>query len=212
MRNSHMPASRAPQAGRVRVAIVAFLTCLGGCATIPSESVYSPAYAVIDRAVVGGPGRWDFVTFEPSRQRLFISRGDRVQVWSSRSHTVIGEISGTAGVHGIAPAEELNRGFTSNGQAGTLSVFRLDDLRAVGVIPIPGLNPDAILYAPKFRRVYAFDGRSGDVTVVDAVSLKVLARIALAGKPEVAVEDDAGQLFVNIEDTSEVVMSTKRAI
>jgi len=159
----------------------------------------------VERHVIGGPGGWDFVTFDAVRQRVFITRGDRIQVWDVHAGAVVSEIAGTAGVHGVALAQDLNRGFTSNGRANTVSVFGLDDLRISATIAIPGDNPDAILYAPAVRRVFAFNGRSKDVTVIDAASLKVLATIPLGGKPEVAVADTEGRVFVNIEDTSEIV-------
>jgi YVTN family beta-propeller protein len=129
-----------------------------------------------------------------------------VQVWDVNSRAVVAEIAGTAGVHGVALAQELNRGFTSNGRTNTVSVFRLDDLRNSATIAIPGQNPDAVLYVPASRRVFAFNGRSKDVTIIDAVSLAVVATIPLGGKPEVAVADAEGRVFVNIEDTGEVVV------
>ena len=160
----------------------------------------------IERHAVGGTGGWDFLTLDPSGDRLFISRGDRVQVWSTQSKQVVGEIAGTPGVHGIALAPGLNRGFTSNGRSNTVSVFALDSLQVTKTIAIPGDNPDAILYEPGFKRVYAFNGRSHDVTVIDAVTLTVVATVALGGKPEVAVADDTGHLFVNLEDTAEIAV------
>jgi YVTN family beta-propeller protein len=159
----------------------------------------------VERHVIGGSGGWDFVTFDSTRRRVFITRGDRVEVWDVDAKAVVSEIAGTAGVHGVALAQELNRGFTSNGRANTVSVFGLDDLRISATIAIPGDNPDAILYVPALKRVFAFNGRSKDVTVIDAVALKVLATVALGGKPEVAVADAQGRVFVNIEDTGEIV-------
>lgn len=177
-----------------------------GCALKPSHGLEQPGYAVIDKVKIGGAGGWDFITFDPSSQRLFISRGDRVQVWNARSGRIETEIDGTSGVHGIAIANDLQRGFTSNGRSNTVSVFGLGDLRVTNSIDVQGVNPDAILYEPRFKRVYTFNGRSADATVIDAVGLTVVSKIALGGKPEVAVSDGAGHLFVNLEDTSEIVM------
>lgn len=192
------------------MALFALATLTQGCATRFSGAAVAN-YAVVDEQVIGGPGGWDFITFDNTRQRLFISRGDHVQVWSPDSRKVIAEIAGTAGIHGVALAQDLNRGFTSNGRADTVSVFGLDDLRVSNTVEIPGHNPDAILYEPHFKRVYTFNGRSSDVTVIDAESLKVLNTIALGGKPEVAVADGAGHVFVNIEDTSELVVLDQAA-
>jgi YVTN family beta-propeller protein len=182
-----------------------------GCALQPVNGPASPAYAVVDKVKIGGAGGWDVVTFDAPSQRLFISRGDRVQVWSARSKRVEAEIGGTSGVHGIALASDLQRGFTSNGRTNTVRVFGLGDLKVTDSIDVQGVNPDAILYEPLFKRVYTFNGRSADATVIDAVGLKVLSKIALGGKPEVAVSDAAGHLFVNLEDTSEIVMIDEAA-
>ena len=196
---------RAFAARGAMAAFVAILSLLHGCASHAPVLRSDPSYGVVARSRIGGLGGWDFITFESSRQRLFIARSDRVQVWSALTQQLVGEIPGTAGVHGVALAGDLQRGFTSNGRANSLTVFDLADLRVVGTLPIPGDNPDAILYESKFKRIYTFNGRSNDATVVDAVTLEVLATIPLGGKPEVAVSDGSGHVFVNIEDTAELV-------
>jgi YVTN family beta-propeller protein len=191
---------------------VAMLVFAGLAMFVPERAAWSlppsPTQSApkVQRHLIGGPGGWDFLTFDSVRKRVFITRGDRVQVWDVNSRAVVAEIAGTAGVHGVALAQDLNRGFTSNGRANTVSVFGLDDLRSSATIAIPGQNPDAILYVPALKRVFAFNGRSKDVTVIDAVSLAVMATIPLGGKPEVAVASAEGRVFVNIEDTGEVVV------
>ena len=187
------------------IAALAAALLFQGCSTHTPSLRDRHGYAIVERAVIGGPGGWDFITFDPSRQRLFIARGDRVQVWSAIAGQVVGEIAGTAGVHGVALAQDLQRGFTSNGRGNSLTVFDLADLHVIRTLQIPGDNPDAILYESGTRRIYAFNGRSRDATVVDATTLEVLATIPLGGKPEVAVSDGAGRIFVNIEDTAELV-------
>ena len=192
------------RASSLALALVAlFLPHRAAWSQSPPQAAHAPA---VERHVIGGPGGWDFVTFDAVRHRVFITRGDRVQVWDVDAKAVVSEIAGTAGVHGVALAQELNRGFTSNGRANTVSVFGLDDLRVNAAIAIPGDNPDAILYVPGVKRVFAFNGKSKNVTVIDALALKVLATIPLGGKPEVAVADNQGRVFVNIEDTGEIVV------
>ncbi|MGE5615586.1 MAG: YncE family protein, partial [Bacillota bacterium] len=129
-----------------------------------------------------------------------------MQVWSAKSKQVVGEIRDTAGVHGVALAHDLHRGFTSNGRANTVTVFDLGDLHTIKTIPVGGTNPDDIIYEPRSRRVYAFNGRSGSASVIDAERLEVVANIPLGGKPEAAVSDGAGHVFVNIEDTAELAV------
>jgi DNA-binding beta-propeller fold protein YncE len=117
---------------------------------------------------------------------------------------VVGDIPNTMGVHGIAVAPELNRGFTSNGMAQTSSIFDLKTLKVLGEVKTGG-NPDAIIYDPVSKKVFTFNGRSKDATVFDAVSGKVVSTISLGGKPEFATTDGQGKIYVNIEDTNEVV-------
>jgi len=116
----------------------------------------------------------------------------------------VGDIPDTPGVHGIALAPELGKGFTSNGREGTVSVFDIKTLVPTGKVKV-GDNPDAILYDPATQRVFTFNGRSQDSTAIDAASGKVLGTIKLDGKPEFAASDARGQIFVNIEDKSELV-------
>lgn len=185
---------------------IALSACsLPGAAQAQAAQAIPADGAVVERFHVGGAGGWDFLTFDPAGQRLFIARADRVQVWSARTKAVVAEIEGTAGVHGVALAPELHRGYTSNGRANTVSVFDLDSLRITDTVRV-GENPDAILYEPTLKRIYVFNGRDGSATVIDAATLSVLATVPLAGKPEVAFADGAGRVFVNIKDTAEIAV------
>lgn len=160
----------------------------------------------IDHYHVGGEGGWDLITFDAQHHRLFVSRSTHVQVIDTDSGKIIGDIPNTAGVHGIALADELGVGFTSNGKSNSVTVFDLTTLNVIDTIKISGLNPDVILYEPKSKHIFTFNGHSQNATVIDAVSHKEVDTIALSGKPELAVSDDAGNVFVNIEDTSQVVV------
>jgi DNA-binding beta-propeller fold protein YncE len=117
---------------------------------------------------------------------------------------LVGDIPDTPGVHGIALAPQLNRGFISNGRANTVTIFDLKTLEVLGQVKT-GTNPDAILYDPASKRVFTFNGGSGDATVFDAISGKIAGTIPLGGKPEFSVADGHGKVYANIEDTSEVV-------
>jgi hypothetical protein len=158
------------------------------------------SYEVVAKYPVGGTGAWDFLTVDEKRHRLYVSRGDHVQVLDTRSGKIVGDLSGTAGVHGIALAEDLGLGFTSNGRSDSATVFDLDTFAVVETVKVTGANPDAILYEPLSKRVLTFNGRSANVTAIDASSRRVVGTLALSGKPEVAVADGRGQAFVNIED------------
>ena len=161
-------------------------------------------YHLIKKLQLGGEGGWDYLTVDGAARRLYLSRSSHVMVLDLDTDKVVGDIPDTPGVHGIAVAPELNRGFISNGKAGTATIFELTTLKALGEVKTGG-NPDAILYDPASKRVFTFNGRSLDATVFDARSGKVLQTIPLGGKPEFAATDGKGKIYVNIEDKNEVV-------
>jgi len=163
-----------------------------------------PGYHVAKTYKVGGEGGWDYLTADGNARHLYISRGTHVMVLDLDSGNTVGDIPDTQGVHGIALAPELGRGFTSNGREGTVTIFDIQTLKPIGEKVKVGDNPDAILYDPATKRVFTFNGRSQDSTAIDAASGKVLGTIKLDGKPEFAASDAQGTVFVNIEDKSEL--------
>jgi DNA-binding beta-propeller fold protein YncE len=163
----------------------------------------APGYHVVNTYKLGGDGGWDYLTVDASARRFYISRGTHVMVVDADTGKSVGDIADTPGVHGIALAPELGRGFVSNGREGTVSIFDIKTLVTSSKVKV-GMNPDAILYDPATKRVFTFNGRSQDSTAVDASSGKVLGTIKLDGKPEFAASDAKGKIFVNIEDKSEL--------
>jgi DNA-binding beta-propeller fold protein YncE len=162
-----------------------------------------PGYKVVNTFKIGGDGGWDYLIADAAARRLYISRATHVIVLDLDSGKTVGDIPDTPGVHGIALAPELGRGFTSNGREGTVSIFDLKTLATISKVKA-GENPDAILYDPATRRVFTFNGRSQDSTAIDAAKGTVLGTIKLDGKPEFAASDGKGEIFVNIEDKSEL--------
>jgi DNA-binding beta-propeller fold protein YncE len=178
---------------------------VAACMCASAVKAFSPAqYQVKQKYVLGGEGGWDYLTFDAAGKRLFISRGTHVMVVDPYKGSVLGDIPDTSGVHGIALAQDLGKGFTSNGRDNTITVFDLKTLKETARIKIEGENPDAILYDASSKRVFAFNGRSKNATVIDAVKGTVVGNIPLDGKPEFGVADGKGMVFVNIEDKSEV--------
>jgi DNA-binding beta-propeller fold protein YncE len=169
-----------------------------------SWAASGPGYRVTATYKVGGEGGWDYLTADANNRRLYISRGTHVIVLDLDSGKTVGDIPDTPGVHGIALAPELGKGFTSNGREGTVTIFDMQTFKQIGEKVKTGDNPDAILYDPATKRVFTFNGRSQDATAIDAVSNRVLATIKLDGKPEFAASDAKGGVFVNIEDKSEL--------
>ena len=162
-------------------------------------------YHLLKEIKIGGEGGWDYLTVDSANRRLYVSHATHVAVVDIDAAKVVGDIPDTPGVHGIAIAPELNRGFTSNGRAGSVTVFDLKTLKPIGQSVKTGDNPDSIRYDAVSGRVFTFNGRSNDSTAIEAKTGKVVGTVPLGGKPEFSVADGKGKIYVNIEDTNEVV-------
>ena len=160
-------------------------------------------YHVIKTVPVGGDGGWDYVFVDSDARRIYISRGTHVVVLDADTYTVVGDIPDTQGVHGIAVASDLGRGFTSNGRSNDVTIFDLKTLKSLGTVKTDA-NPDAIIYDSVSKRVFTFNGRGKNATAINAADGTVVGTIALGGRPEFAVADGKGPVFVNNEDTSEL--------
>lgn len=176
-----------------------------------SAQAAAPGYHVIRRINAGGEGGWDYVTVDPEGNRLFLSRGTHAMVIDLGRDSVIGDIPNTAGIHGVALAPELNRGFTSNGRDSSVTIFDYKTLATIAVVKIPARNPDAILYDPATRRVFTFNGGTANATAIDATNGAVLGTVDLGGKPETAVSD-GGKIYANVEDKSEIAVFDPRTL
>jgi DNA-binding beta-propeller fold protein YncE len=160
-------------------------------------------YHLINTYKIGGEGGWDYLTIDSTARRLYISRATHVIVLDVDSGKQVGDIPDTPGVHGIALAPEFNRGFISDGREGMVTIFDMQSLKRITKVKA-GDNPDAILYDPASKRVFAFNGHSHDATAIDAAKGTVVGTIKLEGKPEFAQSDGKGKIFVNIEDKSQI--------
>ena len=188
-----------------RAAIAAGLAALifsAGAFAEPQPS--KPGYHLIKTVVLGGEGGWDYLAVDAAARRVYLTRGTKVVVLDADTYMPVGEIPGAEGVHGVAFAPQLGRGFASAGKADSVVIFDLNTLKTLASVKT-GKNPDAILYEPVTKRVFAFDGKSRDATVIDASSGTVVGTIPLGGKPEFAAADGAGNVYVNVEDTGELL-------
>lgn len=165
-----------------------------------------PRYAIIDSLVLGGEGGWDYLTVDTTAGRVYVSRGMRVQVVDLATHSIAGEIAATPGVHGIALVQSVGKGYTSNGRDSTVTIFQMSSLARITTLKLQARNPDAIMYEPTTRRVFTFNGGSKNATAIDAASDSVVGTVELTGKPEFAVHDGQGRVYVNIEDKSELIV------
>lgn len=172
--------------------------------TLVLPAVAQKEYKVTDKVKLGGEGGWDYLTVDPTTHRLFITRGSHVMVVDTATLKVVGDIPNQSGVHGVALAPNLDRGFVSNGGDNTVQTFELSSLKPLDKVKV-GDRPDAILYDLFSRRVFTFNAKSQDATAVDANAAKPVGSIPLGGKPEFAATDNAGKIYVNIEDKSEII-------
>jgi YVTN family beta-propeller protein len=160
-------------------------------------------YKISTRIPFPGEGGWDYLLAESSNRQLYVSHGTQVEVVDLDSEKPVAKITGMKRIHGIAIANEFNRGYISDGGDDVVVVFDLKSNAVLQKVPA-GKNPDGILYDPYSKRVFAFNGRSNDATAIDAASGKVAGTVALDGKPEFPVSDGKGNVYVNIEDKSEI--------
>jgi YVTN family beta-propeller protein len=181
--------------------IVALFFAAALLAAVPALA--QKQYKVVNHVKLGGDGGWDYLYYDKDGQRLFITRGSHVMVVDANTLKVSGDIPDLSGIHGVALAPELGRGFVSNGGDNSVTVFDLKTLKKMDSVKV-GERPDAILYDPFTKHVFTFNARSKDSTVVDAASGKVVGTVPLGGKPEFAVSDGKGKVYANIEDKSEI--------
>ena len=168
-------------------------------------------YHLLKKYQVGGEGSWDYLKIDSVARRLYISRGTHVMVLNADTGEVAGDIPDTQGVHGIALAPELGRGFTSNGRSSTVTIFDMKTLKVLGEAKTD-TGPDGIIYDPASKRVFAFNGRGNSSTAIDAATGNVAGTIPLDGRPEFAAADGAGHVYNNLEDKSIVVQIDSKSL
>ncbi|MDB5272805.1 MAG: YncE family protein [Chitinophagaceae bacterium] len=166
----------------------------------------SSGYKVSQKVAIAGDGKWDFLTFDHESRRLYISHGSKMQVLNVDTKEIVGEVENTPGIHGIAIVPELNKGYTSNGKDTTVTVFDLTSFKTIQRIKLKGQSPDHIIYDTFSKKIFVFNNKSKDVSIIDPAKDVVIHTIDLKGKPELAVSDENGRVYVNLEDKNEIVV------
>jgi YVTN family beta-propeller protein len=186
---------------------------IGVSALVPAAVAAPPAdgYSIVKKIPIPGQGSWDYLAVDEAARRLYVSHGTQVEVLDVDSGSIVGSIPNTQGVHGIAVAPELGRGFTSNGKASTVTIFDLKTLKEIADVPV-GKKPDAIIFDPATSRVFAFNGDSNSATAIDAATGKVAGTVDLGGGPEYAAADGNGFVYNNLEDESMVLKIDSRKL
>ncbi|MBS1529007.1 MAG: YncE family protein [Bacteroidetes bacterium] len=176
---------------------------LAACVPLAGRSQTSTGFKVLNDYKISSPGGWDYILVDGANKRVYVSHGMQVNVISTTGDS-LGYIPKTTGVHGIALVHDLNKGFTSNGRANSVTVFDLKTLTRTNDIALPVKNPDAIFYDDFSKKVITCDGGSHDLCFIDPATEKVVATVPLGEKLETAVSDGKGKIFVNGEDNSTV--------
>ncbi|HET8922725.1 MAG TPA: YncE family protein [Candidatus Acidoferrum sp.] len=177
--------------------------CAASFSPAASPAPGASGYHVIKTVSVPGDEGWDYLIVDSDARRVYISHATHVVVMNADTYAIEGDIPDTQGVHGIALAPDLGRGFISNGRANTATIFDLKTLKTIGTVKTDA-NPDAILYDPVAKHVFTFNGRGKNATVFNGPDGAVIGTIPLGGKPEFAVADGKGTVYVNDEDSSEL--------
>jgi len=169
-----------------------------------AQSAGASGYHLIKKVKLGGAGSWDYLEVDPATHRLFISRGTHVIVVDPEQGKIIGDIPDTQGVHGVALADEFNKGFTTNGRTSDSTIFDLTSLKVIGNAKTDK-DTDAVIYDPFSKRVFTFNGDANTASGIDAASGKLIGSFPLGGGPEFGAADGHGKIFVNLEDKSALV-------
>lgn len=169
-------------------------------------TAHAQNYKFIKSIPIGGEGGWDCLSIDAQARRLYVTHATKIVVVDLTQDKVVGEIADTPGVHALAVAPELGKGFSTNGTESSVSVVDLKTFKTIAKVE-SGQNPDAAVYDPSHSEVYVFNGRGNSATVINAKSNNVVATVPLSGKPEFAAIDQLGErVFCNIEDKSEVAV------
>jgi YVTN family beta-propeller protein len=171
----------------------------------PLSFSQASGYSITGTINIGGNSWWDYLSIDNSSHQLFVSNGNKVHIINLDNNSIIGVIDSLNGVHGAVVADKLGKGFISNGRDNSVAVFDLKTFKVLTRIPVTGKNPDAIVYDLYSKRVFTFNGRSNNVTAIDAKTNMVVGTITLNGRPEFAVSNDKGNMYVNIENKNEIV-------
>jgi len=170
-----------------------------------SLNAQTSGYHLVKKTVIGGEGGWDYLAVDHENGKIFLSHGSQVEVLDLKTHKSLGIIKPTSGVHGIVAVPKINRGITTNGRTNTATIFNLNTLAPIVELPT-GKNPDALLYDPYSDRVFVFNHSGASATAIDIANGKILGTVDLGGDGvEAGVSDGKGTIFVNLEDTHEIV-------
>jgi YVTN family beta-propeller protein len=163
-----------------------------------------PGYHIIKKVPLPGGTSWDYVFVDAEGRRVYVSHGTQVEVLDADTFEYVATIPNTPGVHGIAVAREFGRGFITAGKSDSVIIFDLKSLKQISEVKV-GKKPDAIMYEPLTKHVFAMNGDSDSASIINPADGKVIGTVDLGGGPEFAIADGKGNVYVNLEEKAETV-------
>jgi len=186
--------------------ITVFFLALLSVYSVSAKTPASSGYKIVNKISVEGDGKWDYLFSDDQANRLYVSHGSQVQIIDEIKKEVVGKITELKGVHGIAIAPALNKGFISCGKDSSVTIFDTNTFEVIKRVVVTGVGPDAILYDSFSQKVFVFNGHSNNATVIDAATNEIVATIAFSGNPEFAQTDSKGKIYVNLESASSIAV------
>lgn len=188
----------------MRKTIVSACALLGLAATVTIHGQTHAEWKEVARHALAGAGGWDLLVVDSASRQAFITRGEHLMVADIDSGKVVGDVGGLKRAHGVALVPAQKRGYVSSGGDDRVVAFDLESLKVIANIAVTGKNPDAMLFDEASKHVFVFNGRSNNISVIDPATNEVVVTVALPGKPELAVSDGHGKVFVNLEDKNQI--------
>src|SRR5258705_8072488 len=168
-------------------------------------------YKVVNRYPIPGVGGFDYVTLDNSTRRLYVSHATQVDVVDADNGKLVGTIPDTPGVHGVAIATPFKHGFTSNGRENKVSMFDPETLQLIRKIDV-GKGPDGIYYDPATKRIFTNNHGTHDISAIDAKTGEGVGTVKAEGDGEQAIIGADGLIYVNSENTAEVVVFDPKSL
>ncbi|HEY1961674.1 MAG TPA: hypothetical protein VGG69_04590 [Rhizomicrobium sp.] len=191
-------------AEKLPVVVASVVFGIAASLAFAADRASPPAYSIAKYVSLGAPEKWDFVRYDPSSDRAYVSHRTKVDVVDVGQGKIVGEVPDIGESHDVAIVPSLNRGYADDAAAQRVIVFDLKTLSKIATVPV-GVDADAMAFDPATSRVFVMNADGNSVTAIDAVKNAALRTVPLGGAPEMAVADGAGKLFINIASTNEVV-------
>jgi YVTN family beta-propeller protein len=186
--------------------ITVFALALLSVCLVSTKALAAGSYKIVNKISLEGNDKWDYLFSDDSSSRLYVSHGTQVHVVDETTGKVIGKISDLKGVHGIAIAPKLNKGFISTKTDNSVTIFDTNTFEVIKRVVMTGTSPDAILFDSFSQKVFVCNGHSNNVTVLDPVTNEIVATIKLTGNPEYSQSDRKGKIYINLEDASSIAV------